>query len=271
MSKHRILYVDDEEINLINFRHTFEGDYTIFTAKNGEEGLAVLKQEGEMSLAISDQKMPGIAGTEFLYKVRKLYPETIRMVITAYSDTEYLIDSINKGYVYRYILKPWDEYELRLAVKHAVEKFGLVQKNKKILRWLEMMNAELENRVQERTSELNVMNNLLKKSNKELRKVHRKLQAKKEELERKNAVITAKLEELQQSKKEIESLQELLPICSYCKKVRDDKNYWQEVENYLKNYSGLLFSHGICPDCYDKNIKPELESIKKIKADKAKK
>ncbi len=271
MSRHRILYVDDEEPNLVNFEHTFENEYEIFTALNGEEGFEVLKKEGEMSLVISDQKMPGIMGTDFLYKVRQLYPDSVRMVITAYSDTDYLIDSINKGYVYRYVLKPWDEFELQIAIKHAVEKYGMKQKNKKLLRWLEVMNSELEQRVQERTGELKIMNDLLKKSNKELRKAHRKMQVQTAALENNNAEINNKLAELQKTKAEIQSLQELLPICSYCKKVRDDKNYWQEVENYLDSKSNLKFSHGICPDCYKKKVKPDLKKLKKKPAAKPKK
>lgn len=70
---------------------------------------------------------------------------------------------------------------------------------------------------------------------------------------------------LENAAKQIRSLEKLLPICSYCKKIRADKNYWQEVETYISDHMDTMFSHSICPDCYEKEVKPQLESIKKSK------
>lgn len=70
---------------------------------------------------------------------------------------------------------------------------------------------------------------------------------------------------LENAAKQIRSLEKLLPICSYCKKIRADKNYWQEVETYISDHTDTMFSHSICPDCYEKEVKPQLESIKKSK------
>lgn len=69
-------------------------------------------------------------------------------------------------------------------------------------------------------------------------------------------------QELELAARQIRSLEKLLPICSYCKKIRADKNYWQEVEGYISEHTDTMFSHSICPDCYDEHVKPQLESLK---------
>ena len=74
-----------------------------------------------------------------------------------------------------------------------------------------------------------------------------------------------RVQELERALIEVKQLQGLLPICSYCKKVRDDKNYWQQVEEYLSHRTELQFSHGVCPHCYEKEIAPQLEAIKQRK------
>lgn len=119
-----ILYVDDEVHNLISFRATFRREYKILTAQNGEEGLQVLNHN-EVHLVLSDQRMPGMLGVEFLEKVNHTFPETIRMIITGFSDIDAVIGAINKGRVNRYITKPWDEREMRITIENARQLFGL--------------------------------------------------------------------------------------------------------------------------------------------------
>ena len=128
--KGRVLYVDDEEINLINFRETLCDDFEIFTAASGDEALALLGREGEMALVVSDQRMPGMSGIELLARVREAYPETIRMIISAYTEVHELIEAINKAGVYRYFVKPWKEEQLRLSIGNAVGTYALAQEIK---------------------------------------------------------------------------------------------------------------------------------------------
>jgi len=78
------------------------------------------------------------------------------------------------------------------------------------------------------------------------------------------SALADRIKELEQAFGHIKTLQGILPICSYCKKIRDDQNYWQQLETYFAAYSDLLFSHGICPDCYDRHVKPELDELQKI-------
>ncbi|MCB2220427.1 MAG: histidine kinase [Bacteroidetes bacterium] len=123
-----ILYVDDEVNNLISFRATFRREYKVLTAQDGPEGLQVLT-DNEVHLVLSDQRMPGMTGVEFLEIVNHQFPETIRMIITGFSDIDAVIGSINKGGVYRYIAKPWDEREMRMTIENARQLFGLQEEN----------------------------------------------------------------------------------------------------------------------------------------------
>jgi tetratricopeptide (TPR) repeat protein len=75
--------------------------------------------------------------------------------------------------------------------------------------------------------------------------------------------LAARIKELEEALSQVKQLQSLLPICSYCKSIRDDDNYWQSVEGYISKNTGSEFSHGICPSCYDKVVKPQLEAMKR--------
>jgi len=139
----RILYVDDEEQNLISFKATLRREYTIFTALSGEEGLDIVRNN-EIHLIITDQRMPGMTGVQFLEKVVPEYPDTIRMILTGFSDIEVVIEAINSGRVFRYITKPWDEKELKLIIENAKRFWDLQMYNKELLRNLQLKVEEQE-------------------------------------------------------------------------------------------------------------------------------
>ncbi|HIJ79822.1 MAG: response regulator [Desulfobulbaceae bacterium] len=128
--KGRVLYVDDEEVNLTNFKETLSDEFEIFTALSGEVALDILKKQGEMALVVSDQRMPGMSGIELLAQVKMQYPETIRMIISAYTEIHELIDAINQAEVYRYFVKPWEEEQLRLTIGNAVKTYNLAKEIK---------------------------------------------------------------------------------------------------------------------------------------------
>lgn len=138
-----ILYVDDEENNLRSFRATFRRTYEVHTAISGEEGLKVLAEQ-DIEVIITDQRMPEMTGIEFLTKVLDINKEPMRMLLTGYSDINAVIDSINKGEVYRYLTKPWNEDELKSAIESAYEVFALRRENKELLKKLEIANDQLE-------------------------------------------------------------------------------------------------------------------------------
>lgn len=138
-----VLYVDDEENNLRSFRATFRRMYDVHVAISGEEGLKILR-ENDIEVIITDQRMPEMTGIEFLIQVLELNAEPMRMLLTGYSDINAVIDSINKGQVYRYLTKPWNEDELRSAIESAYEVFSLRRENKELLKKLEIANDQLE-------------------------------------------------------------------------------------------------------------------------------
>lgn len=143
---HRVLYLDDEENNLISFRAAFRRNYDILTAINAEEGINILHRE-QIPVIITDQRMPGITGVEFLEKIIPEYPDTVRMILTGFSDIEAVIRAINTGRVFRYITKPWDENELKMTIDNAFVLHDLQQRNKKLL-------ADLDQKVREQNKTL---------------------------------------------------------------------------------------------------------------------
>src|SRR5688572_7262614 len=109
--KAKVLYVDDEPSNLIVFKAQFGRSMDIRTASSGAQALEILAKE-EIPVVLSDQRMPGMSGADLLSEVRKRHPDAIRMIVTAFTDFDQVLRSINEGQVERYITKPWDPSEL---------------------------------------------------------------------------------------------------------------------------------------------------------------
>lgn len=120
-----VLYVDDEPINLRVFEANFKQRFRIVTCISGTETLERLRTMGEVAVLISDQRMPGMTGVELLEKARELLPDAQRMLITAYSDMQAVMDAVNRGQVSRYFVKPWVKEELLGALDEAVRVHGL--------------------------------------------------------------------------------------------------------------------------------------------------
>lgn len=123
--KPRMLVVDDEPINLDLLYRTFRRKFTVLKADSGAAALEILAREGEVAVIISDQRMPQMKGTEFLSKTVPDFPDTIRMILTGFTDSPDLVDAINAGQVYRYITKPWDPDELARLVDQALAEYSL--------------------------------------------------------------------------------------------------------------------------------------------------
>jgi len=137
-----ILIVDDEEAILESLALTLSGDYRVFTATSGEEGLAILERE-EIALIVADQVMPSMSGVEFLEKAIERNPGAIRMMLTGYADIGSLARAINDGRIYRYIAKPWEPDEVRLNVKRALEAYALTSENVQLAAALADANERL--------------------------------------------------------------------------------------------------------------------------------
>ncbi|MDP3939037.1 MAG: SpoIIE family protein phosphatase [Deltaproteobacteria bacterium] len=166
-SQHTLLIVDDEGSILKLLEYTFKPDYRVLTALSGAEGLEILRKE-KVSLIIADQRMPEMTGSEFLEKSIAINPDAIRMVLTGYTDIDSAIQAINSGRVYRYLTKPWEDEDLRLNVRRALETYDLQQTNRRLLDELKEANERLEEKVKLRTAELEEANAQLREAQKQM-------------------------------------------------------------------------------------------------------
>jgi CheY-like chemotaxis protein len=132
--KPKMLVVDDEPDNLDLLYRTFRRDFQVLRAESGIVALDILSTEGEVAVIISDQRMPEMKGTEFLSKTVPKFPNTMRIILTGFTDVEDLVEAINSGQVYKYITKPWDPNELKAVVSRATETYELVKQRSEQLR-----------------------------------------------------------------------------------------------------------------------------------------
>lgn len=139
----KLLYLDDEENNLFAMKALFRREYDIFTTTSAQEAVQYLN-ENEVPVILSDQKMPELSGVEFFELTVPDFPNAVRILVTGYADMEAVIDAINKGQVYRYVTKPWDENELRITISNALDKFNKEKELRLRTQQLEKANAELE-------------------------------------------------------------------------------------------------------------------------------
>ncbi len=124
--KHTILLVDDEENNLSLLKRTFHRDYNILSAANGLEATKILEEKGdEISLIVSDQRMPVMTGTEFLKKANEEFPDIVKILLTGNTDVDVIIDAINECHLYQYVLKPFEPEDLKTTVETGLENYDL--------------------------------------------------------------------------------------------------------------------------------------------------
>lgn len=144
MQRHKILMVDDEENILKALRRVLMNEnYEIKTANSAKEGLAILK-EFPAQLIISDNMMPGMTGMEFFKKVADLYPDTIRIILTGRADTKITIASINKGEIFRFLIKPCNGVELNITIANALKYYDLVKENRSLIQTVRKQHGALQ-------------------------------------------------------------------------------------------------------------------------------
>lgn len=173
----RIVFVDDEMSVLKSLNRLFMDEpYEIFVFSSPSEALEKIEKILPAAV-ISDQRMPEMNGTTLLRKVKEISPDTVRIILTGYADTPAAIASINEGSVFKFVNKPWDDNELKLTIKHAVEHYQLSMENKRLSQLtqkqneeLRILNQTLELRVEERTRQLKDSKEKLKQTLAKLRK-----------------------------------------------------------------------------------------------------
>ncbi len=168
----RILCVDDEIPILKTLKRLFmDTEYEILAVTSGGEGLDLLSNTQPIQVVISDYRMPGMNGVEFLQEVCRRWPHTVRIVLSGYADTASIVSAINEGEIYKFIPKPWNDDELKITIANALERYFLHKKNIELTEELRDKNEELltinenlEKLVELRTEELVFQNQALKKS-----------------------------------------------------------------------------------------------------------
>jgi response regulator RpfG family c-di-GMP phosphodiesterase len=138
-----ILYVDDEQNNLVSFKAVFRIKYNVLTAISGEEAIKILKAN-TINIIITDQRMPQMTGVEFLESILEEFPDPIRILLTGYADMNAVIDAINKGKIFHYLTKPWNEEELDIAITRANEVYLQKMAEKEMNDKLALTNEQLE-------------------------------------------------------------------------------------------------------------------------------
>lgn len=142
--KIKVLYIDDEMNNLVGFKATFRMQYNVFIANSADEGRKIVEQHPDLKIIFCDQRMPDKTGVQFFEEISSVNPLPIRMLLTGYVDIESVIESINKGHIYRYLNKPWQEADVRSAIeegyKYYMTSSALTAKNIE----LQKANEELD-------------------------------------------------------------------------------------------------------------------------------
>ena len=138
-----VLYIDDEPHNLTAFKAAFRRDYNIFLAESAEQAREILDTH-EIHIILSDQRMPVITGIEFFESILESHPQPIRILITGYTDVNAVIDAINRGQVYKYLSKPWNENDIRIFINTAFEVYNLRRENAILTNKLLDANKKLE-------------------------------------------------------------------------------------------------------------------------------
>jgi DNA-binding NtrC family response regulator len=214
--KESILIVDDDESTRRSLTLIF-GKKGYETETAGTGREAIEKaQDRFFNLALLDIKLPEVEGVELIAPLKEMHPDMAVIVATAYASLETAVRALNEG-ASAYITKPLNMDEVLATVREALEKQRLVMENRRLLQTVQQQLAELR----------------------QAEEVREKL-----------------IHELQDALAEIKTLRGILPICSSCKKIRDDEGYWHQVEVYIRDHSEAEFSHGLCPECA-KKLYPE--------------
>jgi response regulator RpfG family c-di-GMP phosphodiesterase len=169
----QVLFVDDEENILKSIKRLLMDEpYEIVTANSGAAGLDVLLKNPGIGVIVSDQRMPGMSGAEFLEKSRSLAPESVRLVLTGYADITAAVDAINRGGAWKYLAKPWKDDELVQIIRDAAERFTMLAENRRLTEIvcrqnaeLKKWNAKLELYVQQQTLDIQKKNKVLEDLN----------------------------------------------------------------------------------------------------------
>ncbi len=141
--KPRVLYLDDDDSNLVSFRANFRDQFEVFTSNNPVEAYNLISEQ-KVQIVITDQNMPSMSGVEFLESIAEHYPEVQRIILTGYTEMVPLMEAVNKGKVFRIIAKPFNMKEISKMVSEAWDQFKIVFEREKMIKQLMRQNQQFE-------------------------------------------------------------------------------------------------------------------------------
>jgi diguanylate cyclase (GGDEF)-like protein len=225
------LIVDDEPYLLPTLSALLARDFDVITADSAATAQQVFAHR-PTDLILTDQRMPRVTGTQLLEWVRQHHPKTIRLLMTGYAELEDAIEAINRGNVYHYLMKPWRTEELFQVLRNAADRFLLERSREQLLEELRRLNLDLEQRVLERTRELEEANRQLKQRTMEIEEANRLLQ------ERGKEVVEAN-HQLQQRTRELELLALTDPLTGLLNRRAIDDVARSELKRHARYPSPL--------------------------------
>ena len=225
----KVLIVDDEAEVLSSLGDLLRKDFHVFTTTDIDQALSLLSSQSMFSLVISDQRMPVLTGAELLAKVADISPDTARILLTGYADIDAVIDAVNQGQIVQYITKPWDAGKLLEMLKPIAQRHQLLREKRQLIQQL----AQLNESVLDSTARIE------------------SLEGAQISLLEENTTLQTAYVQLKDSFWHLQKIQEVLPICMECGKVKTTDSSWEDVVSFLKNHS-LFLSHGYCPECAKK-------------------
>lgn len=225
----KILIVDDETEVLRSIGDLLRKDFHVFATADVNEAQDLLVSHKPFSLVISDQRMPVMTGAELLARVAEVSPDTARILLTGYADIDAVIEAVNRGQIVQYITKPWDAGKLLAMLKPIADRHGLLQENRRLIKQLAELDAVSRGQMEQVA--------LLEKN--------------RSAMEFENITLKTAYEQLDRSFWHLRKIQEVLPICMECGKVKSSDSSWEDVVSFLKNNT-MFLSHGYCPDCEKK-------------------
>jgi response regulator RpfG family c-di-GMP phosphodiesterase len=220
-----VLIVDDEPQILQSLGDLLRREFRVIATDTPSLALDILDRE-PVALVLCDQRMPKMVGADLLSEAVHLRPDTVRVLMTGYADIEAVIQAVNKGRVYHYVLKPWDPDALLALVRETTRYQQLIVEQQVLLRRLEASHSE-------RTREPEMPSALTDRI---------------ERLQADNDWLSRSIDQLRRSSDALQRIGEVLPICMECGKVKNASAAWEDVPKFLAE-SGVALSHGYCPAC----------------------
>ncbi len=220
-----ILVVDDELHFLESLSELLRKDYLVHATNDPYHALKLL-EERNIAVVLCDQRMPQLSGAEWLTRAARIKPDAVRILLTAFSDLEAVVQALNEGKLYQYVSKPFEPESFLRLLSQATVAFSLVHERREMIEELRTLNAGPLPAVIDvaRIAEEN------------------------ESLARDNQVLRSTIANLKDSFWCIRRFQEVLPICMTCSKVRLGKADWMELADFMRQHSDFL-SHSYCPEC----------------------